>query len=485
MSSILRSGRLTATRKDVVNFISSLHDDKRIAYATVLVNEAHVIALVKAKAIDKNDARKLLQALRQLEKQIPMHKGVEDIHVLIEENIIKNAGQEVGGRLHVAKSRNDQVVTAVRMILRDELLEVSNHLLLLEKEILRLAHKHVKSVFPGYTHLQPAQPISFAHYLLSIGDAFLRDNQRIHDVYRRVNNSPMGAGALAGSSINVDRRFESQILGFEGFMSNTLDAVGSRDFALEALSVFSITALDLSRVAQDIIFYSSADVGILNMPDKFASTSSIMPQKKNPDPLEIIRATTANVVGNFVSAATMLHGLTSGYNLDFQEITPLIWRSSDTIKSCLSILAQIISGLEVEENIAQRDYLQFTAATEIANLLVRKEKLPFRTAHRAVGHTVRMAMDHKKTLSELTPIEWQRGLGRAISKKTLASLEKTLDLAKHITYYRTKGSPNPNQTRAMVLSRNKLVTSLLEKNSYSSTKLVRTLADLKFIGRKI
>jgi len=485
MSSILRGGRLAATRKEAVNFISSLHDDKRIAHATVLVNEAHVIALTKAKAISKSDARKLLRALRRLEDWVPLREGVEDIHVLIEEYVTKQVGRDVGGQLHLAKSRNDQVVTAVRMVLRDELLEVSNQLLSLENVLLRLASKHLESVFPGYTHLQPAQPISFAHYLLAVGDSFLRDNERILETHKRVNMSPMGAGALAGSSFNLDRALEAELLGFEGLIENTLDAVGSRDFALEALSAFSITASDLSRVAQDIIFFSSADVGILDIPDEFASTSSIMPQKKNPDPLEIIRARSAEVTSNFPAAATMLHGLPSGYNLDFQEITPLMWHSCDTLNSCLKILAQLISGLKLEKAIAERDYLQYIAATEIANILVREERIPFRTAHRAVGHSMRMALQQKKTLSELSPTDWERGLGMRVSKKMFASIAKTLDLRKHIEYYRVKGSPNPRQTEAMILSRTKRVQLLFEENVHAQAKLERSLTKLSSTGKKI
>ena len=485
MSSILRGGRLAATRKEAVNFISSLHDDKRISHATVLVNEAHVIALTKAKAISKSDARKLLRALRRLEDGVPLREGVEDIHVLIEEYVTKQVGRDVGGRLHLAKSRNDQVVTAVRMVLRDELLEVSNQLLSLENMLLRLASKHLESVFPGYTHLQPAQPISFAHYLLAVGDSFLRDNQRLLEAYRRVNTSPMGAGALAGSSFNLDRAWEAELLGFEGFIDNTLDAVGSRDFAIEALNVFSITALDLSRVAQDIIFYSSADVGLLDIPDEFTSTSSIMPQKKNPDPLEVIRARSAKVCGDCTAATTMIHGLPSGYNLDFQEITPIMWHSGDTVKSCLRILSQLISGLKLDEAIAQRNYLQYAAATEIANILVREEDVPFRTAHRAVGHSVRMALEQKKPLSELTPAEWERGLGRTLSRRTLTSMAKALDLEKHIWCYRTKGGPNPRQTAGMILTRTRRVRSLVEGNAHTRAELRRSLRKLSSAGRKI
>lgn len=470
MSSILRGGRLRATRKDVVEFISSVQDDKRIAHATVLVNEAHVIALAKAKAISRKDSRKLLRALRRLERGLPLRKGVEDVHVLIEEYVTKQVGREVGGQLHLAKSRNDQVVTAIRMVLREELLQLSDELLGLERQLLRLARRHIQSVFPGYTHLQPAQPISFAHYLIAIGDAYLRDNERLFEAYGRVNRSPMGAGALAGSSFNLDRQLEAELLGFDGLVENTLDAVGSRDFALEPLSVLSITAIDVSRLAQDLIFYSSADVGLITIPDEFTSTSSIMPQKKNPDPLELIRAKCARVTGNYGTAATMVHSLPSGYNLDFQEITPLLWNSFDTLKPCLRMLAQLVPGIKLDRAIARRGYLQYLAATEIANTLVREEHIPFRTAHRAVGYIVRNAMKQGKILSELTPAEWERGVGRKLKKNTFASVTKTLDFSTHITHYHSKGSPNPRQVETMIRFRTARIQSMLKQNEHARTK---------------
>jgi len=475
MSSILRGGRLRATRRDVVEFISSVQDDKRIAHATVIVNEAHVLALAKAKAISRKDAHCLLRALRRLERRLPVRKGAEDIHVLIEEYVTKQVGREVGGQLHLGKSRNDQVVTAIRMVLREEMLQVSDELLHLERQLLSLARRHVRSVFPGYTHIQPAQPISFAHYLIAICDAFLRDNERLLETYRRVNRSPMGAGALAGSSFNINRRLEAKLLGFDGLVENTLDAVGSRDFALEALSVLSITALDVSRLAQDLIFYSSEDVGLLIIPDEFTSTSSMMPQKKNPDPLELLRAKCARIAVNYAAGVTIAHSLPSGYNLDFQEITPLLWDSLDTLKPSLRLLAGLVPGVKPDSAIASRGDLQYTTATEIANILVRKEDIPFRTAHRAVGYAIRNAMKSGKTLTDLTSGEWELVIGRRLRRNTIVSIINTLDLATHIGYYRTKGSPNPRQVTTMIQSRTERIQSMLKGTERARATLKQTL----------
>ncbi len=479
MSSLLRGGRLAETRKDVVEFISSLQDDRHIAQATVQVNEAHVITLFRAKAINRRDAGKLLRALRQLEHGVPSRKNAEDIHILIEDYVTKRTGREVGGQLNLAKSRNDQVVTSIRMVLRGELLSISTLLLLLVTQLLRLAEKHTKSVFPGYTHLQPAQPITFAHYLIAIADALVRDNQRIMEAYERINKSPMGAGALAGSSFKLDRTSEAELLGFEGLVDNTLDAVGSRDFAIEALSACSITAMDISRIAQDLIFYSSADVGLITLPDEFTSTSSIMPQKKNPDPLELVRAKCAKIAGNLTTAITIMHGLASGYNLDFQEITPLLWDSSNLLKMCLRMLGKLMPKIKLSKGIANRDSLTFSASTEIANLFVREEKIPFRTAHRAVGRFVKLALEQNMTLAKMDPKEWEKVLGKKPTRSTLAKIRGALELGTHMEYYRTKGSPNPNQAVGMILSRTNQVHREMQVTFRDRSEIDRGLGGLR------
>ena len=474
----LRGGRVAAIRNDVLEFMSSVHDDQRIAQSAVLVNEAHVIALVKAKAIERNDARKILRALRELEKRKMIAEGVEDIHVLIEQYVTKRTGNEIGGQLHLGKSRNDQVATAIRMRLRGDLIALSGQLISLELTLLRLAGKHARTVFPGYTHLQPAQPISFAHYLLANGDAILRDNQRIREALARINVSPMGAGAVAGTSFPLDRGLIANLLGFEGLAENSLDAVGTRDFALEALSVMSIVALDISRLTQDIIFYSSNDVGLINIPDEFTSTSSIMPQKKNPDPFELIRAKCAHVVGNFTSAATIMHALPSGYNLDYQEITPLIWRSIDTLKACLQVLTALVPRIRVDRAIAERDGIQFTATTELANMLVRQEKLPFRKAYRILGQVVRLALERRISIGELNLADWNRIVGHNLGDKTLKSFSKALNMRRHLNSYRTTGSPNPREVKRILSMRTKQCRALQRENARAAAKIAKALQKL-------
>jgi argininosuccinate lyase len=450
MSSILKGGRLSTSRAEVVSFTSSLEADARIAQSTLLVNEAHVIALARGKVIDKNDAKKLLRALQSLERGIKTGKNVEDIHVLIEESVSRIVGDRLGGKLHTGKSRNDQVVTAVRMTMRKVVSELLGSVLLVETRLLLLAQKHVRSVFPGYSHLQPAQPITFAHYLISITNSFLRNNERLTQFYARLNKSPMGSGALAGSSYNIDRRSVAKLLGFDGLIENSLDAVAGRDFVLEFLGLVSILALDLSRFAQDLIFYSSGDIGLIELPDDFTSTSSIMPQKKNPDLLEILRARMAKIAGNVAVAETLIHALPTGYNLDFQELTPLVWSSADMLIPSLKILSELIPRLRLTGTYIEKTSFLLTSATEVANTLVRDFGFSFRDAHRAVGKAARTAVEKKRTLSQLEVEDWSKALGIKLDEKDLIKIRKATDLIQNIMSYRTLGSPAPQETGRMI-----------------------------------
>jgi argininosuccinate lyase len=455
----------------VVDFISSLDADDRIMLSTILVNEAHVVALQRCGAIEKSAAKKILNALHHLEGRELKTRRVEDAHVMIEGYVTRRTGREIGGLMHLGKSRNDQVAAAVRMTLRNELLELAKMLLVFEQSLIELAKTHVGSVFPGYTHLQPAQPISFAHYLLANCFAFLRDSERLVEAYARVNRSPMGAAALAGSSLPLDRGLVARLLGFDGILDLSLDAVGGRDFALESLGVFALIATDLSRMATDLIFYTSAEVQLITIPDEFSSTSSIMPQKKNPDPLELIRAKSAKVAANFNSALTVMHGLTSGYNLDYQEITPMLWQSIDELKSSLRILLAMMSGVKLNERIAARSYLEFTAATELANLLVKKEHLPFRTAHRIVGSLVRTAMKDGRALHELSQRDWETALRHTVNRKTWRLITDSLNLNQHIRCYRTAGSPNPIESKRLIALASSRCRDLDRKNKRARIRL--------------
>jgi argininosuccinate lyase len=354
------------------------------------------------------------------------------------------------------------------------MLALAELLLAFEFSFIGLAGKYVTSVFPGYTHLQPAQPISFGHYIMANCFSFIRDSERLLEAYARVNQSPMGAAALAGTSFPLDRALVARLLGFDGTVESSLDAVGGRDFALEALAVFALTAADISRLASDVLFYSSSEVGLVDIPDEFASTSSIMPQKKNFDPLELVRAKSARVAANFNGAITLMHGLTSGYNLDYQEITPLLWQSTDELNSCLRILKAIFPKIKPNRAIATRSYLQFTAATEIANLLVRTEDMPFRTAHQRVGSLVRTAIAQGKSLQDMRRADWDSALRVQLNPKTFRVIARTLDLTKHIYTYRTSGSPNPRETNRLIAQARRTCRELAREHERKRAKLEKS-----------
>jgi argininosuccinate lyase len=274
----------------------------------------------------------------------------------------------------------------------------------------------------------------------------------------------MGAGALAGSSFNIDRRYVARLLGFDGLIENSLDAVSGRDFVLEFIGLLSIVALDLSRLVQDLIFYSCAGVGLVELPDEFTSTSSIMPQKKNPDFLEVIRARMANVTGSVMTAATLIHALPTGYNLDFQELTPVVWSSADTLVSSLKILEELFPRLRLKAIDTEKAGFLLTSATEIANVLVRDFEFSFRDAHRSVGKAVRGAAQKTQTLSELGVEDWSSALGVTLDDRDLAKIRSATDLVDVVKSYRTLGSPNPRETKRMLGQRTRKLAVLKREN---------------------
>ena len=317
----------------------------------------------------------------------------------VEEAVLKETGPEVGGNLHIAKSRNDQVTTAIRMQLRNELVEVMLQVLQMQESLLETADKHVDTVILEYTHLQAAQPVTFAHYLISWVQALERDLNRLQETYERVNMCPLGAGALATTSFPINRVRTASLLGFNSVLENSIDAVGSRDFILETQSALTLLAVNLSRLAEDLIVWSSQEFSTVELPDEFTSTSSIMPQKKNPEVLEVIRARASYALGDFVASAAAIKSLPTVYNLDFQEVTTKLWASVGNLSSSLSIFTALIPNLKVSSNVEGKAAAGFTGATELANMLVQKYHVAFRTSHKIVGALVKSLVDSNKTLS--------------------------------------------------------------------------------------
>ncbi|MEM2994855.1 MAG: argininosuccinate lyase [Candidatus Bathyarchaeia archaeon] len=485
MSEIFRNGRLKPTEAEAVKFISSIKDDEKLLKHVIEINEAHVIMLMEQRIITKTDGVKILNALENFEVGMKIKPWVEDIHVNVEEEVIRVAG-EAGENIHIAKSRNDQVATAIRMKLREELIELMETTLKFQEKILKKAEQKIETVIPSYTHLRPAQPTTFAHYLLSYFDAFQRNLQRLMECYVRVNMCPMGAAALATTSFPISRERVAELLGFAQIVENSLDAVGNRDFVLEALAVLSIMAVDISRLAEDMIIWSTLEFGLIELPDELCSTSSIMPQKKNPDVLEVVRARMSHVIGNFTICTLTLKALPASYNLDFQEITPKLWESIDKIKASLDIMAKLIE--KCEPNTAPKNsVLAFSTSTELVNVLVRKYNVPFRTAHKIVGALVRQLIQQKLSLADATP-EMLRETAKKTANLTLTisaeDLKTALDYNSFLKSHKVRGGPAPAEVKRMIELRKKLLDSANAKISEMKLNVVSAHKKLRNFIKK-
>ena len=437
-----------------------MQSDRRLFEHVVKINQAHVIMLVKQGIIDASAGKKLLQALARVKPPARLFQSIEDVHMYVEEEVTKKTSLAIGGNLNVGKSRNDQVATAIRMELRRCFFLLLHSIVITQEALIKLSEKNLSTIIPGYTHLQPAQPITFAHYLVAQFDAIQRDLERLEETYERVNASPMGAGALATTSFQIDRTMIAQILGFNSIVENSLDAVSSRDFILETLANLAILNVNLSRLAEDLILWSSSNYKLIELPDEFASTSSIMPQKKNPDVLEVIRARTSFTLADLVASADILKALPTGYNLDLQEITNKIWNSVDTTVSILEVLSRLINRLKVRKDALKQSELSFTASTEMANMLFRRCKVPFRLAHKIVGASAKRLYDRGRTFSEITP-QLLKEAAIQVAGISLevddAIIKSSVDLKKFVESHRVKGGPAPSKVEEMIEDRKKRI----------------------------
>lgn len=395
----LRSGRLKGKMSnDAAVFTSSLEFDRRIFKADILCNQAHTTMLKNQGIISPQDADRILAALNELQIEgicaLDMDPSVEDIHMAVENYVTAKIG-ESAGFMHTGKSRNDQVATDLRLALKEEIEEILTDLLKCIQIILDKAYDHRETVMVGYTHLQHAQPTTFAHYILSYAQALKRDYERLKDAYKRVDMSPLGSAALTTTSFPINREMTRELLGFNQLLENSIDAVSSRDFMAE--TVFSLVMLTstLSKICEEMILWSTYEFGMIEISNKFSSTSSIMPQKKNPDVAEVARAKTAAVQGELMTILTILKSLPQSYNRDLQEVTPHMWNAVDTSHLMLNITREMLFTAEFKQErgkeLAQGN---FSTATELADLMVKEKNLPFRIAHQIVGRTVTKALDN-------------------------------------------------------------------------------------------
>jgi len=472
---MLHGGRLGNVREDVAKFCSSRKDDAPLADAVLAINKAHVAMLIEQKIIPVQDGAKILSAL-QKQNSKKLDPNAEDVHMAVEEAVLTETGSEVGGNLHIAKSRNDQVTTAIRMALRTELINILQRAIDMQQSLLETAAKHTQTIILEYTHLQPAQPVTFAHYLLSYMGALSRDIERLQAAYGHVNLCPLGAGALATTSFPINRKTTAELLGFDAVLENSIDAVGSRDYILETQSALAILAVNLSRLAEDLIIWSSPEFGTVELPDEFTSTSSIMPQKKNPEVLEIIRARASYALGDLVASAALIKSLPSTYNLDFQEVTPKLWASTDNLSASLGIFAKLIPDLKITDNIENKAAAGFVGATELANLLVRKYNVAFRTSHKIVGSLVKALIDTKQTLLDATPEILQKVAQESASIKLTVKKQDLIECInprKLVETYKVQGGPSPAEVERAITAKNK---TLAQTKIYIA-KLQKNLAN--------
>lgn len=402
------SGRLDRTADD---FNSSIHFDSRMAAQDIRGSMAHAAMLCACGILSDEDADKIMKGLEGIlddldSGALEIDKSAEDIHMFIEAELTRRTG-EVGKRLHTARSRNDQVATDLRLYLRDETDAVIKLVKALVRALCGKAAENTDTILPGYTHLQRAQPIVLAHHLLAYAMMFIRDAERLADARRRMNVSPLGSCALAGTTYPIDRRMTAAALGFDGIVRNSMDGVSDRDFCAELLSALSILMMHLSRLSEELILWSSWEFGFIELDDAYTTGSSIMPQKKNSDMAELVRGKTGRVYGDLIGTLTMLKGLPLAYNKDMQEDKEAVFDGFDTVKKCLDVFTPMIETMRVKKD-AMRDAAGrgFIGATDLADYLTKKG-MPFRSAYKLVGEIVAGCISRGATLETLPLSEYK------------------------------------------------------------------------------
>lgn len=406
-TSSMWGGRFSeATDKFVAEFTASVNFDKRLYAHDIQGSIAHATMLGECGIITKEESRQIVDGLNQVKAEIEKGEFVwrvelEDVHMNIESRLTALIG-DVGKKLHTGRSRNDQVATDIRLWLRDETDNILALLKRLQSGLLDLAEKHTETIMPGFTHLQTAQPISFAHHLMAWFEMLVRDSERLTDTRKRINQMPLGSAALAGTTYPIDRTMTAYLLGFEGICQNSLDAVSDRDFAIEFASSASILMMHLSRMSEEIILWMSAQFNFVQVPDRFCTGSSIMPQKKNPDVPELVRGKTSRVFGDLTTLLTLMKNQPLAYNKDNQEDKEPLFDIVDTLNGSLLAFADMLPNLVPNaENMRNATLKGYATATDLADYLVKKG-LPFRDAHEVVGKAVGLGVAKGVDLAELS-----------------------------------------------------------------------------------
>jgi len=458
-SPVSRSGRFASgPGADVAQFTESISFDWRLWKQDILGSLAHASMLQKIGVLTKAELSAIEKGLDQIGREIAADKfkwkpELEDVHMNIEAELTRRV--PAGAKLHTARSRNDQVALDMRMWLRDEIVHLVEEIRLLQKSLVELGAKNSDVVIPGYTHLQRAQPVYFAHHLLAYVEMLERDHGRLSDCFHRVNVCPLGSGAIAGSTLPLDREHVAKLLGFVGakgkarLTQNSMDAVSDRDFAIEFCAAAALVAVHLSRLSEDLILWVSAEFNFIKIADAYTTGSSLMPQKKNPDLAELTRGKAGRVFGNLVSLLTLLKGLPMTYNRDLQEDKERLFDTSDTVRATVRIMAAMLQNISVNKtNCEAAASDPSLLATDLADYLVKKG-MPFRQAHHAVGSVVALAEKSGKPLDQLTMAELKSAsekfgedaleifdLKKAMAKRNLTGAPGTKEVEKQLARWR-------------------------------------------------
>ncbi len=428
---------------------ASIDFDKRLHAQDITASKAHARMLAETGIISREDAERILRGLDEIASEISSGKftfsrALEDIHMNVEARLAELIG-DAAGRLHTARSRNDQVATDFRLYIRDACDHVRDQITALMRAFAEQAERHAEVIMPGFTHLQTAQPVTFGHHMLAYVEMLARDRSRFEDARRRLNESPLGAAALAGTSFPVDRHMTAEALGFDAPMRNSLDAVSDRDFVLEVLAAAAICAVHLSRFAEELVIWSSAQFDFVRLPDRFTTGSSIMPQKRNPDAAELARAKSGRVIGALVTLLVVMKGLPLAYSKDMQEDKEPAFEALDTLSLVLEVMRGMVEALEpVEEKLRAAAAHGFSTATDLADWLVRTLNMPFRRAHHVTGALVAKAEEKGVDLADLSLEEMQ-----AVEPRITDDVYSVLTVENSVRSRTSYGGTAPDNVRRM------------------------------------
>jgi argininosuccinate lyase len=444
-------GRFTERTSEMVEaFTESISYDRRLWRYDIEGSIAHARMLGKQGIISRKDADTIVRGLKEIASEIESGRfrfspALEDVHMNIEAALIKKVGP-AGRKLHTARSRNDQVALDLRLYLKEESGNIVSSIKNLQKTIMKICGRHPQTIMPGYTHTQRAQPVLLAHHMLAYVEMFQRDRERFTDSLERMDVLPLGACALAGTSLPIDRHYVAKLLGFRTVAANSIDAVSDRDFALEFVSCASITMMHLSRLAEELVLWSTEEFGLIEISDRFTTGSSIMPQKKNPDVAELIRGKTGKVYGGLISLLTLMKGLPLSYNRDMQEDKPSVFETVDTLKSCLSVMQAMLPEVRFNtERMGATADKGYSTATDLAEYLVRKG-VPFREAHEITGKVVLYCITRKKGLQSIE-LKELKSFSPLFAKDVYASLGAAESVTSRCSYGGTAPSEVKRQIR--------------------------------------